>query len=180
MNRTVASLAVAGTLVAVAGWSWPAWAVMTSADRTFVNKAAQGGVAEVALGQLAEKNAKSAQVKQFGARMVRDHGKANGQLKQLASKEGVSLPKTMSPEDQALHDKLTKLKGEAFDRTYMANMVQDHMKDVSDFKKAAATAKDPGVKKFASQTLPTLQQHLNLAKKVAKVETSPAHMKKPS
>ena len=61
-------------------------------DKTFMKKAAKGGTMEVAMGQVAEQKAQSEDVKSFGKRMVTDHGKANDELKSIASKKGVQLP----------------------------------------------------------------------------------------
>jgi putative membrane protein len=139
---------------------------MDRADRKFVEEAAMGGMAEVELGKLAQQKGGSDQVKQFGARMVEDHGKANDELKQLAQAKGLSVPAAPDKSHQKEVDKLNKLSGAKFDREYMAHMLSDHRKDVSDFKKAAGSAKDSDVKSFASKTLPTLQEHLTLAQNV--------------
>ncbi len=139
---------------------------LSMADKQFVKKAAQGGMAEVELGQLAKERGSSDAVKQFGQRMVDDHSKANDQLKQLASNKGVDLPSTLDAKDEATKMKLSKLSGEAFDRAYMKDMVTDHTKDVSEFRHESQSAKDPDVKNFASQTLPTLEEHLKSAKSV--------------
>ena len=140
---------------------------VTTSDRHFMDKAAQGGMAEVELGQLAEKNAQSQQVKDFGKRMVDDHSKANDQLKQVASKEAVNLPTTLDAKDQATLDHLSKLHGAAFDKAYMHDMVMDHEKDVAEFKRESQDAHSPDLKSWASNTLPTLESHLQEAKKIA-------------
>jgi putative membrane protein len=150
---------------------------LSAADKTFVMKAAQGGMAEVELGQLATQNAQSDEVKQFGQRMVDDHTKANDQLKQVAQQKGVALPTDLSAKDKAEKNHLSKLNGEQFDRAYMQHMVMDHKKDVAEFQKESTSGKDPDVKNFASQTLPTLQDHLKQAQQVSKAEASPAHAK---
>lgn len=151
---------------------------LSAADKNFVMKAAQGGMAEVELGQLATQNAKSDEVKQFGQRMVDDHTKANDQLKQVAQQKGVTLPTDLSAKDKAEKDRLSKLQGEQFDKAYMQHMVMDHKKDVAEFKKESTSAKDSDVKNFAAQTLPTLEDHLKQAQQVEKAEMSPAHAKK--
>jgi putative membrane protein len=143
-------------------------------------EAAEGGMAEVELGKLATQNAESAQVKQFGQRMVDDHTKANDELKKVAEQKGVTLPTQLSAKDQASKDKLSKLKGEQFDRAYMHDMVKDHKTDVAEFQKASTTAKDSDVKNFAAQTLPTLEDHLKQAQQVESAEMSPSHAKKSS
>lgn len=140
---------------------------LAPADRQFIKKAAEGGLAEVQLGQLATEKADSQDVKQFGQRMVDDHTKANDQLKQVASQKGVTVPDKLSPKDAATKARLEKLSGKAFDRAYMRDMVMDHTKDVSEFRMESKNAKDPDVKNFASQTLPTLQDHLKEAKSIA-------------
>ncbi|MGD0987369.1 MAG: DUF4142 domain-containing protein [Candidatus Sulfotelmatobacter sp.] len=138
-----------------------------SADKKFMRDAAQGGMAEVELGKLATEKASSDDVKRFGQRMVDDHSKANDELKQIASSEGVTLPDTLNAKDKALKVRLSKLSGENFDRAYMESMVKDHKKDVADFQKESASGSDPQVKQFASKTLPTLQDHLQEAQSIA-------------
>jgi putative membrane protein len=142
-------------------------AKLAPADRQFVKKAAEGGLAEVELGKLASEKADSPDVKQFGQRMVDDHSKANDQLKQVASEKGITIPDKLSAKDAATKARLEKLSGRAFDRAYMRDMVTDHTKDVSEFRMESKNAKDPDVKNFASQTLPTLKDHLKEAKSIA-------------
>lgn len=144
------------------------------ADRVFMRKAAEGGKAEVELGKLAEEKASSPEVKQFGQRMVTDHSQAADQLKQVAEQKGVTLPDTLSAKDKATKARLEKLSGEQFDRAYMKDMVIDHTQDVREFKNEAKTGKDPELKNFASQTAPTLEEHLKQAKSIAPKGTSEA------
>ena len=136
---------------------------LSHGDRKFIEEAARGGMAEVQLGQLAAQKAQSSEVKQFGQKMVDDHGKANDQLKSIASSKNVTLPTDLDHAHKRDYDRLSKLSGAEFDREYMKHMVSDHKKDVSDFRKEAKSAKDSEVKSFASSTLPTLEQHLQMA-----------------
>jgi len=136
-------------------------------DKKFMMEAAQGGMAEVKLGQLATKNAANADVKQFGQRMVTDHSKANSELMQLAKQKGVTLPKGVGPKHQAHATHLMKLHGAAFDKAYMSHMVNDHVEDVGEFQKASKSCKDNDLKAWAGKTLPTLQEHLKMAKETA-------------
>jgi putative membrane protein len=146
----------------------------TMADTKFLKQAAQGGMAEVALGQLAMQNGSSSEVKNFGQRMVNDHSKANDQLRQLASEKHIDLPQHLSAKDKATQESLEKLSGKQFDDTYMKDMVTDHKKDVSDFQRESKTARDPEIKKFASQTLPTLKAHLKQAESIAPMTSASA------
>lgn len=132
-------------------------------DQAFVKKAAEGGMAEVEFGKLAQQKASSPEVKNFAQRMVDDHSKANDELKAIASKKDITLPTALDSKDKATYNRLSKLSGAAFDRAYMADMVKDHRADVSDFQYEARAGQDSDVRGFASKTLPTLQDHLKEA-----------------
>ena len=136
----------------------------SSADTVFAMKAAQGGMAEVKLGQLAAEKASDPDVKAFAQKMVDDHSKANDQLKSVASAENMTLPTDLDAKDQSEYQKLSQLSGPAFDKAYMKGMVKDHETDVKEFQKEANSGKDPQLKQFASTTLPILQSHLDMAK----------------
>jgi putative membrane protein len=136
---------------------------LAGADQAFLKEAATGGLMEVELGRLAMEKASSPEVKQFGQRMVDDHGKANQELATIAQQKNVQVPTELTGKAKGDYDRLSKLSGEQFDRAYMQLMVRDHRKDVSDFRKQSTSAKDADVKSFASQTLPTLEDHLKMA-----------------
>jgi putative membrane protein len=140
-----------------------AGAAVSAADKKFAMEAADGGMAEVQLGQIAVKNAKSDAVKQFGQRMVDDHSKANDQLKDWAGKKGVTLPADVSAKHKAMIDSMSQKSGDAFDRAYMADMVKDHKTDVALFDREANRGTDPDLKSWAAATVPTLREHLKMA-----------------
>ena len=121
-------------------------------NKTFMKKAAKGGMMEVAMGKLAEQNGKSEDVKSFGKRMVADHGKANDELKSIAQQKGVKLPSKERTEKWSS------------DKAYMDMMVKDHEKDLAEFQEEAKNGSDPDVKNFADKTAKMVQEHLNLAK----------------
>jgi putative membrane protein len=137
---------------------------MARADEKFMKEAAEGNLAEVKLGELAQQHAASDSVKQFGKRMATDHQKAYDELKQLASQKGAAVPTTLDRSHQAVYDRLAKLNGADFDRAYMKDMVKDHDKDVKAFQKEANSGKDADLKAWASQTLSTLKEHQDQAK----------------
>jgi putative membrane protein len=138
-----------------------------AADEAWVMKVAKGGMAEVELGKLASEKASNDAVKQFGQRMVTDHSKANDELKALADSKKITLPAEIAPEDKALRDRLMKLSGPAFDRAYMRAMVSDHVKDVGEFRRESKAGKDADVKAWAGKTLPTLEEHLKMARQAS-------------
>jgi putative membrane protein len=137
---------------------------VNKADQDFMLKAAEGGLTEVTLGQLASGKATSPDVKTFGDQMVTDHGKANDQLKALAQQKGVTLPTGLGKDGESTSNKLSGMTGAAFDKAYMQDMVKDHEGDVKEFEKASKSATDPDLKTWVTNTLPTLQNHLKMAK----------------
>jgi len=133
-------------------------------DSTFVQQAAMDGLAEVQLGQTAAQNATQPEVKQFGQRMAADHGKANDELKALASQKGMTLPTELDAKHKAHVEQMSKMTGAAFDKAYMQHMVSDHQQAVALFQKESKGGADADVKAWAAKTLPTLQEHLKMAR----------------
>jgi len=140
-------------------------APLSASDKKFMHNAAQGGMAEVRMSELAAQKASDAQVKQFAEKMVADHSKANDKLKQIAASKNVVLPTDMSTAAKRETDKLSKMSGASFDREYMKHQLSDHKKVVAEFRAATKQARDPDLKQFAQDTLPTIEQHLEMAKK---------------
>jgi len=152
---TIGALSVAGTATAE---DTPAdkSSSLSAKDKTFVKKAAKGGMMEVAMGKLAEQNGQSEDVKSFGKRMVTDHGKANDELKSIAEKKGVTMPSK---------EPIVKWSS---DKAYISMMIKDHEKDLAEFQEEAKSGSDPDVKKFAEDTAKVVQEHLDLAKETQK------------
>lgn len=138
---------------------------VTPMERAFLKEAAQGDMAEVQLGQLAQEKAAAPEVKQFAQRMVNDHTQNQDQLKQVAQQVGYTLPDQVAAKDKATKERLEKLSGKSFDHAYMLDMVRDHTQDVAKFK-TEKNATTPEIKSYASQTLPTLESHLKDAKSI--------------
>ena len=126
--------------------------------------AAQGGQAEVTMGQLAQQKGSSEAVKQLGQTLVNDHHTANQQLQQIAHKEGAQLRTSPDPKEQAETDPLQNLNRQQFDQALLQHAVMDHQKYIKEFQKEANSGSDPQLKQFAQQQLPTLQKHLQMAR----------------
>ncbi|MBV9008305.1 MAG: DUF4142 domain-containing protein [Verrucomicrobia bacterium] len=152
----IAAVALSGTAFAAdsSKTNTSAKGNFSSTDKSFIKDAAKGGMMEVVNGREAEKNATSAEVKKFGARMVADHGKANAELKTIAKRAGVELPGEPSA---------NKWKS---DKDYMDMMVKDHEKDLADFEKQAKDGTDADLKRFAEKTAKVVHEHLDMAKEI--------------
>lgn len=133
-------------------------------DMEFASKAAGDGMAEVELGKLAQQQAASDQIRQFAKRMVDDHSAAGDQLESIAGQKGIDLPQELPNEAQKLHDELQQKSGPEFDQAYTAAMVEDHQRAVELFEQEAKSGADADLVAFAEETLPTLQEHLDLAR----------------
>ena len=142
-------------------------AIADSPDSSFIKSAAEGGMSEVELGQLAQQKATNPAVKDFGAMMVTDHTAANDKLKTLAASKQVALPESPSLMQKASKSKLDMMSGDSFDKSYVKGMIDDHKADIKEFQKEATEGKDPEVKAFAVATLPTLKKHLQKIQAIA-------------
>jgi putative membrane protein len=155
---TLTTVALLGSVAAVP-------AASSKADRAFITEAIEGNLAEVEMGKLAQQNGQSQDVKSFGQMLVTDHSAANQKAMEVASQMGVTPPSKPNAKQKAMYDKMSKLSGAAFDKAFAKEMVADHKKDIAAFKKEAKKKNDPAAE-FASNTLPTLQKHLEAAQKL--------------
>lgn len=162
----VAALGGAQTVMAQATPATPmvAESKLDSKDRDFLENAAQAGHMEVEGSKLALEKSRNADVKRFAQKMIDDHGKAGQQLADLAKAKGYDAPTEPSLMQQAKL-KTLGLRDEGFDKAYAESIgVAAHEDAVKLFQQASNEAKDPEVKQFATETLPTLEQHLQMAK----------------
>lgn len=139
-----------------------------TADASFALEAANGGMAEVELGKLAQQKATDAKVKEFASMMVTDHSKANEELKAIAAAKQITLPTVPNPDKQTIKKELSAKSGDDFDKAYVAEMVKDHQKDISLFEQAQKTLQDPELKQFVERTLPVLRKHMDHIEGISK------------
>lgn len=131
--------------------------------RHFLIMASIGNLQEAGSGKLAAKKATRTDIKLFGEMMVKDHTDAEEKLLQLAKSKGYQLP-TASTDTPPPDLNLSKASGDDFDRMYIHAMLSGHGSTVMMFQKYAITGKDPEVRAFATQMLPTLKAHLAAVK----------------
>src|ERR1044072_8358205 len=152
---------------------------MTPQDHNFIMDAAMGGMMEVELGRVAAQQGMSAEVKQFGQRMVDDHSQANSELMTLASSKGITLPTELDAKHREHVTKMSGMTGADFDREYSKMMLSDHRKDVSEFEKESTRGTDADLTAFATKTLPTLKEHLRMAEALPGAKTGAGNSNKP-
>lgn len=133
---------------------------LSPADARFILAAAQGGMTEVKLGELAAQKGTRDDVKAFGQMMVKDHTAINDNLKALAAQKGMTLPERLDAKHQGTVDRMTALTGAEFDTAYVADMVKDHKMDAKEFKAESAQTKDTNIKDFVDKSIPIVGEHL--------------------
>ncbi|HWR54217.1 MAG TPA: DUF4142 domain-containing protein [Bryobacteraceae bacterium] len=136
---------------------------ISSSDRQFLTKAAQGSMAEVEMGKLAQERGSSEHVKELGKQLAEDHQKSLDQIRTIAQSKGIDLPQEVSKKDKAEHDRLSGLSGDAFDRAFLKAAQQDHRKDIAEYKRQAERSKDPEIQQYAQSTLPVLERHQQMS-----------------
>jgi putative membrane protein len=161
-----------------AGTKKPTATRMSAVDSTFAKNSAQAGMTEIQLGQIAKDKSTNDDVKNFGQKMIDDHTKAGDALKQVATQKSITLPTEVNATQKAEIARLSKLSGKSFDRAYMSQMVKDHTAVVAALKHASQTSKDADIKGWASNTAPTAEEHLKMAKDISKKLSPPAAKKK--
>jgi putative membrane protein len=143
-----------------------------SSDAKFMMTAAEGGMAEVEMARIAQERASSDAVKQYAQRMIDDHTKAGDELKQLAATKGITLPTGPNSKQMALMEKLRQKTGADFDRMYIKESgVKAHQSMEKLFQKESTQGKDADARAFAAKTLPTVQEHLRMARDMSATMT---------
>lgn len=138
-------------------------------DSTFLQHAAADSLAEVQMGQMALNKSSDAQVRQLAQRIVDDDTKANDQLKVLAQNKQVTLPTAAPSDTQKETGNLQTKNGSAFDQAWSKAVVKNHQAAVKLFTQESKQTKDTDLHQFVQATLPTLQDHLQLAQQLAAV-----------
>lgn len=138
---------------------------MAAGASGFADQAARAGMMEVKSADLALQKSRNSQVKSFAREMKRDHTNADQKLKQAVG-TGTQLPTDLAADQQQQLDSLQSKSGAAFDKAYADQEVQDHQKAVSLFEDASHNAPTAQLRDYASQTLPTLKEHLKRAQQL--------------
>ncbi len=136
-------------------------------DAAFYKSAAEGGIAEIQAGRLAQDKGNSQRVKEFGAMMIKDHSAANETLQALAKSKNIALPADSSVAQMAAKAMLEVLSGALFDQSYVKGQISAHRQTIALLKKEISSGQDPDAIAFASATLPSVRSHLDAIKAVA-------------
>jgi putative membrane protein len=137
-------------------------------DQQFVDSAAVMQMTQAHLGKLAQDQANQADVKNFGQKLVQDDTTAYSELRQLASKNGETVPKGINIRKDPAAERLVSLKGNGFDRQFARDEVLREQRAIALYKHESEHGHDADLKAYASKMLPTLQDQLQKAKDLEK------------
>jgi putative membrane protein len=166
MKVILSALCCAALCTVTAGAQKPAAGAMT--DQQFVDLAAQTDMLEAHLGQMAANQASRQDVKDYAQMLVTDHTSDYQKLGALAAKANLTEPQALDAAHNKMIAPFEKLNGAAFDSHYIHAMVEGHTKAIAVYKKESTDAQSADLKDYASETLPTLQKHLDGAKDLLK------------
>jgi putative membrane protein len=173
-NTSSAAGNTAGTDTTAASQGASTSAKLSDNEKQLLQKVADANKAEIEMGQLAQSNATSDKVKQFGQKLVDDHTQNNQQLQQIAQQKGVQLQAEEKPEEQSTKAKFEKMKGAQFDKAFLQHERDDHAKLLKELQGQQDQVQDPDVKSFISQTITAVQQHLQEAQGSKATSTPPS------
>ncbi|HJT42621.1 MAG TPA: DUF4142 domain-containing protein [Rhizomicrobium sp.] len=156
MNRSLLSASSVVALLALGG------AAQADSPRAFLFKAQQGANSEIMLGRLAAEQARSPAVRQYGEILANDHAQARDQVRALGRRFGVWRSREITPEAREIRARLLSLRGREFDREFVRFMVDDHRRDIAEFREEAREGRG-AVSDLARAQLPTLRSHLRMA-----------------
>jgi putative membrane protein len=131
--------------------------------RTFLRNALMGDNAEIMLGNLAADRGRSPGVRDFGRTLVKDHTQARNEVLDTGRRFGIRPTREIKPEARETRDHLAGLRGRDFDREFVAHMIDDHRRDIDEFRDEAREHHGP-VSDLAARQLPTLREHLRIAR----------------
>ncbi len=133
-------------------------------DAEFLVDAAESNQEEISLGKLAQEKGSLTDVKELGKMMEMAHLTAMTELSALATKKSISLPETKTEDVNESYTKMNSMKkGKEFDKEYCDTMVEAHKETIEKFEKASTDAVDPDIKMMATNKLPDLRKHLEMA-----------------
>ncbi len=171
MMRLVVSVGLASVLACANIGALAQTKPSDRASQSFITKAVEGNLAEVQMGQLAQEKGESEGVRSFGQMLQQEHAAGAQKATAVATQLGVTPPTEPNKKQKAMHASLAKLSGAAFDRKFASEMVKDHKKEIAEYQKAAKKQGDPAGT-YASETLPTLQKHLETAQALTKATSA--------
>jgi putative membrane protein len=134
-------------------------------DSKYLVKAAEINLEEIQLGMLAQKNSSNKDVIALGKMMDAEHTQAMQELKSMAEKKQISIPTALTKDGEDAYNKLSTKNGKDFDKDYCDMMVDGHEKAIKKFEEASKDAKDAEIRTWASNMLPTLNNHLEHSKR---------------
>ena len=138
-----------------------------SQDKIFLMNAAEGGMTEIQMSQIALKKTKNDDLKTYAQKMIDDHTKLMSDMKPFADQMGVTPPAKLKPEHQQEAMRLKSMSGDKFDKEYIKAMVADHHKDLAEFTAEENSTGNAELKSTVAQGKQVVQQHTDMIDQIA-------------
>ena len=136
-------------------------------DKSFLETASQGNVAEVELGKLALKKSTNGDVRAFAKQMIHDHQALGRKMTPLLAQAGVKPSVSLNIMHQHLYNELNGKSGSDFDKAYIEAMVKDHHEDLKDFQDEVGSTQDPQIKTTVSAGEKVIAEHTQMVDTLA-------------
>jgi len=153
--RSAVFAAVLATAPAAVAYS----AMMT--PQGFAAAAGSSDMFEIESSKMALKKSGSPSVKAFAQMMIKDHTAATADLKAAAKQDGVAVPRQMVSKDVKNIDRLEKLSGGAFDKSYITEQRAAHQQALALLTGYAKDGSAAALKTHVAKTEPVVEMHLN-------------------
>lgn len=136
--------------------------------QVFVDKAAIANMFAVKAAKLVERKGAPRPETQFARHVIRDDSKAEDRLARLVTSGSVKATLPVQVDAAQLHrlDKLGKLSGKRFDRSYAKLQKNGRQQTIAMYRAYAQKGDSPVLRRWARQVLPTLKHHRQMAKRL--------------
>lgn len=167
---TAALLLATPALAQTTSTTTPPAEAVTASD--FVMRAAMGDRFEIESAKLVQSKSKAKSTDQFARHLVEDHGRSSKQLSSIAQQAGVKQPTSteLDAKHQAMLDELKQANRGDVDKVFARMQQQAHQEALQLYESYAANGDNPALKSFAQKSVPTLEKHLDMAKKLSSTD----------
>ena len=136
-------------------------------NEEFIKKAYSRNGDEIQLAELAKKKSSDNRIKDFADMLIRDHQKANEDLKKIAMNMNVKTSEGLSVEGKIRKEELDMKKADQFNRAYINSIIKEHEKDETLYQQATTELTNASLKEYASGTMKTIKKHLERAREIS-------------
>lgn len=160
-------LAVVLGAACVSSYAASAKQQLSQQDKMWITQAHQINLAEIKLGEMAQRKGHANAVREAGQTLESDHERLDSKLEPVAENLGISLPESPTLTQQAEAEMLSDKSGMAFDQAWVQTEISAHEKAITKTNKEISKGSSPKVQSLAKETLPVLEKHLHMLRRTS-------------